>query len=354
MQDSNKRAEMRGENVGTINCPSCGATLVAGLRFCRMCGYRLGEGVEEYVPTQLLDPAAPAATAQSSATDPFAPRQTWGVGPMQPMQPMQPLGVASLKQQGDSSMLSWASALNPKRASWWTWMILAFVLLVAVGGVFSAVRRNIKSGGNGQEQSLPSNSIGAEVDGFDTADGGGAFIEGLAGPDSSLERAGLIGGDIITSFDGKTVRDEDAMRKILAATPPAKPVEVVYIRDGETKKTTLTTIARGDFRGMSAVDTRPGGKGILGINRSDLERVRVPNTNIYGVELGDINRNGPADLAGLKEGDVITEFDGKLIRTPGDLRLRIYETLPGNIVKVVLMRDGQLMEIQVKLGREKD
>jgi hypothetical protein len=353
----NGRVEMRGENVDTINCPSCGATLVAGLRFCRMCGYRLGEGVEEYIPTQLLDPnAAPTATAQPSATDPFAPRQTWGAGSMQPIQPMQPFGTSSLKQQSDSSLSRLASACNPKRAGWWTWMILAFVLLTVMGGVFSAVRRNRDPGPGRQEQSLPTNSITAEVDDFSTADGGGAFIVGLAGPDTSLERAGLIGGDIITSFDGKTVRDEDAMRKILAGVPPGKPVEVIYIRDGEPpKKTMLTTIARGDFRGMIPIDTRPGGKGIFGLqNRNDLERVRVPNTNIYGVELGDLSRNGPADLAGLKEGDVITEFNGKLIRTPGDLRLRIYEAVPGDMVKVVLMRDGQLMEIQMKMGREKD
>jgi hypothetical protein len=353
MQDTNGRVEMRGENVGTINCPSCGATLVAGLRFCRMCGYRLGEGVEEYVPTQLLDPkAAPTATAQPGATDPFAPRQTWGAGPMQPMQP---LGTNSLKPQGDTSLSRLASACNPKRAGWWTWMILAFVLLTVMGGVFSGVRRNNGGGRGGPVAAMPASSLLDEVDDFDTADGGGASIVGLSGPDTSLERAGLIGGDIITSFDGKAVRDEDAMRRIIAGVPPGKLVEVIFIRDGETKKTMLTTIAKGDFRGMTPIELRPGGRGVFGLsNRSDLERVRVPNTNIYGVELGDLSRNGPADLAGLKKGDVITEFNGKLIRTPGDLRLRIYEALPGNMVKVVFMRDGQLMEIQMKVGREKD
>ena len=68
---------MRAEQM--VNCPSCGATLVAGLRFCRMCGYRLGEGVEEYVPTQRFDAASmPTAAQAPPATDPFTPRQTWG------------------------------------------------------------------------------------------------------------------------------------------------------------------------------------------------------------------------------------------------------------------------------------
>jgi membrane-associated protease RseP (regulator of RpoE activity) len=344
---------MREENVGTINCPSCGATLVAGLRFCRMCGYRLGEGVDEYIQTQLLDPnAAPTATAQPRATDPFAPRQTWGASPMQPMQPF---GTNSLRPQGDSSLSRLASACNPRRAGWWTWMILAFVMLTVMGGVFSAVRRNVGGGRARAVAAMPTSSILDEVDNFDTADGGGAFITGLSGPDSSLERAGLIGGDIITSFDGKTVRDEDAIRKILAGVPPGKTVEVIYIRDSEPpKKTMLTTIGKGDFRGMAPIDTRPGGRGILGIDASDPERVRVPNTNIYGVELGDINRNGPADLAGLKKGDIIIQFGEKLVRTPGDLRLRIYEAIPNGIVNIIFMRDGQRMEIPVKMGRNRD
>ena len=335
---------MRLENLDTVNCPSCGATLVAGLRFCRMCGYRLGEGVEEYVATQRLDSSAQPFAAPSQATDPFAARQTWGAAPLQP------LGTAPIKKASDTSMWNWAGACSPRRGGWLTWMILIIVLLTAAGVVTKSVRDR-GMGGSKQAAMLPSNSITAEVDGFDTADGGGAFIEGLAGPDTSLERAGLLGGDIITSFDGQPVRDAGAMRRILTATPPGKTVPVTYIHDGETKTATLTTADRRDFRGLTPVDSRPGGRGVLGVDPGD--RVRVPNSNIYGVELDGVDRNGPADLAGLKKGDLITDFGGKPVRTPGDLRLRIYEAMPGSIVPAVVMRDGQRLEIPVKMGRQR-
>jgi membrane-associated protease RseP (regulator of RpoE activity) len=344
MRDENGEARMRAENLDTVNCPSCGATLVAGLRFCRMCGYRLGEGVEEYVATQLLDPAAPPRPTASKATDPFAARQTWGAAPLQPV------GTAPLKKSGDTSAWSWAGACNPKRGGWLMWMILVIVLLTAAGVVTKSVRDRI-GGGPKQAAMLPSNSIMAEVDGFTTADGGGAFIDGLAGPDTSLERAGILGGDIITVFDGQPVRDAGAMRRILAGIPPGKSVQVTYIHDGETKMTTLTTADRRDFRGMTPVDSRPGGRGVLGIDPGD--RVRVPSSNIYGVELDGVDRNGPADLAGLKKGDLITDFGGKPVRTPGDLRLRIYEAMPSSTVPVVVMRDGQRLEIPVKMGRQR-
>lgn len=335
---------MQAENLETINCPSCGATLVAGLRFCRMCGYRLGEGVEEFVPTQRLDAAAPYAPSQSQATDPFAARATWGASPLQPV------GTAPIKKADGTSAWSWAGACRPSRAGWMTWVILLIVLLTASGIVTKSVRDRVR-GGAGQGQPLPSNSINAEVDGFTTADGGGVFIDGLSGPGTSLERAGLIGGDIILSWDGQPVRDGGALRKLIASTPPGKSLPVTFIHDGETKTTTLTTIDRRDFHGMDIINARPGGQGRIGIDPGD--RVRVNGSNIYGVELDGVDRNGPADLAGLKKGDVVTDFDGKPVRTPGDLRLRIYEATIGSTVPVVVMRDGQRLEIPVKMGRQR-
>ncbi len=46
-------------------CPSCRTPMPDGLRFCRMCGFRLGEGVEEYTATRRFD--APTATAPAAA-----------------------------------------------------------------------------------------------------------------------------------------------------------------------------------------------------------------------------------------------------------------------------------------------
>ena len=220
MYEENREAEMRVENVGTVNCPNCGATLVAGLRFCRMCGYRLGEGVEEYVATQRLDANAPPVVAQSNATDPFAARATWGQAPLQPF------GTTSLKHQHEESRpaRTWLSACNPRRAGWMTWIILMIVMLTAAGVVTKSVRNRV--GGGHNDPGPPATSLEKEADAYDTADGGGAFIRGLVGPDTSLERAGLVGGDIITNFDGKPVRDGDAMRELIASTPPGKQVEV--------------------------------------------------------------------------------------------------------------------------------
>ncbi|MDT7689062.1 MAG: serine protease Do [Acidobacteriota bacterium] len=343
---------MRAENIDTVNCPSCGATLVAGLRFCRMCGYRLGEGVEEYVPTQRFDASSipTAATSPPPATDPFAARSTWGAAPMQPIRPF---GATSALNRPDeeSAGRSWMKMCSRKRGGWWLWLTIALVLMIAGGMIPLSIRTRNRSRAVA-EAGAPTNPLLAEADAYDTPDGGGAFIRGLAGPATSLEAAGLVGGDTITFFDGKPVRDSDTFRRLAAATPPGKVVEVVYIHDGETKKTMLTTTGRQDFRGMQPIDTRPGGRGIIGVDPGD--RVRLPNSNIFGVELDGVERNGPADIAGLKKGDVIFEFGGKPIRTAGDLRLRIYEAVPGTTITVSVMREGQRVDVPMKIGRQRD
>ena len=338
---------MRAEN--TVNCPSCGATLVAGLRFCRMCGYRLGEGVEEFVATQRFDASSmPTAPATPPATDPFQARQTWGAAPMQPIRPFGAQGSMGVQQpQGVTSKL--ARACRPTRGGWWLWVIIGLMILI-VGGTSPLWMGARRARGGGEPP--PATSLLREADAYDTAEGGGARIRGLSAPGTSLEAAGLIGGDVITHFDGKPIRNADALRKLMAATPAGELVEVIFIRDGETKKTTLMTIAREMFRGMQPIEARPGGRGIIGVDLGD--SVRLPNSNVFGVELSDVNRNGPADLAGLKEGDIVFEFGGKPVRTPGDLRLRIYEPVPGSIIPVSVMRDGQRIDVQLKIGRQRD
>ena len=60
---------------------------------------------------------------------------------------------------------------------------------------------------------------------FEDADNdGGAFIEAVSRPNSPAERAGLIGGDIVTSFDGQPVKEARELRRLLAATPVGKTV----------------------------------------------------------------------------------------------------------------------------------
>lgn len=57
---------------------------------------------------------------------------------------------------------------------------------------------------------------------------------------SPAEKAGLLPGDVITKFDGKTVKTVEEMNALKQKHNSGDKVEIQVIRDGKTKKITLT------------------------------------------------------------------------------------------------------------------
>ena len=143
------------------------------------------------------------------------------------------------------------------------------------------------------------------------------------------------------------------MTEILRRIPIGKTVDVIYIRDGETKNTKLTTISREEMKRLEDVfGNRPQGRGQFGYEDGEAERVEIPNTKMFGVQLGEILPNRPADLAGVKQGDIVVEFDSVPIRSSEEFLSRVRRALPYSTVKVVVMRNGERVEIPVKMGKQ--
>jgi S1-C subfamily serine protease len=142
------------------------------------------------------------------------------------------------------------------------------------------------------------------------------------------------------------------MMDLLKQTPIGKTVDVVYIRDGETKTTKLTTISEEEFRGLSrAFEKRTEGRGRFGYEDSDAERVEIPGTKMHGVKLNNISPSLPADMAGVKNGDIVIQFGDVPIRTPGEFLIRVRAAVPYSTVKLIIMRGNEKLEIPVKMGR---
>jgi len=333
METETQRAqkETAGADAQPELCPSCGAALVDGMRFCRMCGHRLGEGLAEYVETVRFD-----RMSDMSGLPQGNQGMTNATGGQTTLMPPPPAPLAPV----------W----KPKRGKKWTWMflVIAFLVVMMVGGgfAFRAIRDAARASvGRFQPQpEEPRSFIGASEFG-DTENMGGALLE-EALPGSPAEQAKLVDGDIITKFDGKIINDEDSLREAIIQTPIGKTVEVVYLRDGETQTTQLTTIANKDYD----LDVHmPKERGLLGVDET--ERVAVEGTKLHGVQVGEVYDNRPADLAGLREGDIITEFDGKPVRTAEGLGGYIALAKPASTVKLIVYREGQRIELPVKMGR---
>jgi serine protease Do len=59
-----------------------------------------------------------------------------------------------------------------------------------------------------------------------------------------------------------------------------------------------------------------------------------------GVIVQDVRPDTPASRAGLKEGDIVTEFDGERARSAAQFTRLVRETAPGRAVKIVVLRGG--------------
>jgi C-terminal processing protease CtpA/Prc len=95
----------------------------------------------------------------------------------------------------------------------------------------------------------------------------------------------------------------------------------------------------------------------LGIDPRDVTSDRLADLKLKeerGVEVTMVDQDGPAGKAGLKEHDVILEFNGANVESVEELRRMIHETPAGRTVTLGISRNGQAMSVPVKLGRRED
>jgi len=101
----------------------------------------------------------------------------------------------------------------------------------------------------------------------------------------------------------------------------------------------------------TAGSTRPGW---LGVSISDMTSSQARKMNIKtedGACIDHVGEDSPAEKAGLKEGDIIVEFNGKAINDAGDLRRFVRRAAPGSQANVLVMRKDEKKAFQVTLGK---
>lgn len=292
-------------------CSNCRSPMPSELRFCRNCGFRLGEGLSEYTETVRFDGKNHPAVGAVSAPVPVKKR---------------------------------------RRMSGMAWIFLGLLIFFIGAAAFTAVISPVRDRVSTINISVKKSFTG--VDGWENSDQGVTF-DHVNLPGGPADKAGLVGGDVIVNFDGQRIENDDQIRDLMIRTPIGKTVDVQYLRDGETHSTRLTTISEDEFQRLrEAFNDRPEGQGQFGYDPGDAKVVEIPGTKMHGVQLKKISPSGPAILAGVKANDILIEFDGAAIRTIEELRMRVRRAIPYSTIKVVVMRDGQKVDIPVKMGRQ--
>lgn len=73
-----------------------------------------------------------------------------------------------------------------------------------------------------------------------------------------------------------------------------------------------------------------------------------------GVLIGSVIKDGPAEAAGLKQGDIVTGFNGAKTKDMTQFRNLVAASEPNSKVKLEVFRDGRTESITVKLAQRTD
>ena len=79
-----------------------------------------------------------------------------------------------------------------------------------------------------------------------------------------------------------------------------------------------------------------------------VKQFNLPDMN--GALVTSVEPSSPAAKAGFKEGDFVTEFNGKKVNDMRELRLLVSQTAPGTKVSLKILRDGSAKTLSATLA----
>ncbi|MFN7972249.1 MAG: trypsin-like peptidase domain-containing protein [Acidobacteriota bacterium] len=187
--------------------------------------------------------------------------------------------------------------------------------------------------------------------------------------DTPAERAGIQVDDVITAVEGKPVKNREDLFHIVGATTPETNVAIRVLREngkgsGRWAEKTLTARleernakslgepedeeAPGDHEGV------PGKK--LGVDVSELgpemrRELRVPE-KVRGCVVTRVSPSGAAADAGISEGDVIVEIDGRPVADATQFKDVVAQLKPGAKARLRLYHQGAPRVLTITVGDE--
>lgn len=181
---------------------------------------------------------------------------------------------------------------------------------------------------------------------------------------SAADKAGLKEGDVITKIEDATIATPEDLTKAIRRQKPEDKITITYERNGKSDKTTATLGERKamafsfesprfevpdfNFRwpeGMENHSFSYRGKPRVGIKAQDTEDGK-------GVKVVDVDEESAAEKAGIKEGDVITEFDGQKVNSAGELAAAARAAKDKTSVKITYNRGGKSKTVEVKTPKK--
>ncbi len=170
--------------------------------------------------------------------------------------------------------------------------------------------------------------------------------------DSPAGQAGLKKGDRITEIDGKPIRSQTDLRFALGPRYAGESVHVGVTRGDEDLDRTITLIGelppfRHAFLGILPIRLATN---VAEDKSSDKENTNDDAGNA-GVTVRWVYAGSPAEEAGIKPGDRLTQINDSEIKSINDAHAALNNLAPGSDVNIELDRDGESVEISLNAAR---
>jgi len=201
--------------------------------------------------------------------------------------------------------------------------------------------------------------------------------------ESPAEKAGLKVGDVVLEYNGQRVEGTQQFIRLVRETPPGRQVRLLISRNGATQTVSATI---GERKGPETFDEprfreqmrkwqenlrdqmndlrlelripdvpRPfmsWQSGSLGI---EAESLNPQLAEFFGVKEGVlvrlVNKDSPAEKAGIRAGDVIIKIDGTQVSAPREITSAIRSLRDKETFPVTVVRNKKEMTLTVTIPR---
>jgi sigma-B regulation protein RsbU (phosphoserine phosphatase) len=163
----------------------------------------------------------------------------------------------------------------------------------------------------------------------------GGVIVASVDPVSPAEKAGLEVGDTIIAVNGVTLTEHPQAYFRFNLTADAGDSAFFTVRRGNAIKIKTFVIVDRD-----SAFSKMGYLGVVSrlMNRDSLKARKLSTES--GILIEEVNPSSPAEVTGLKAGDILTTFDGVRIESDTQFTRLVLMIPPAKNVKLELIRDG--------------
>jgi serine protease Do len=194
----------------------------------------------------------------------------------------------------------------------------------------------------------------------ESADNGGSEITEVT-KGSAADKTGLKQGDVILRIGDTKVDSQEDIVKAIHQHKPMDKVVVKFKRNGKDQELTVT-LGRSNSTNlrsfnysipkMEELGDMPYAYSFNSVSRPRLGIKAQDTEDGKGVKVLDVDDDSPADKAGVKEGDIITEFEGKEVNSAETLATISRDSRTKYDLKLKLIRDGKAQDVEIKMPRK--